>query len=100
MSFEAHHITYIDNLFFLWEGDEKEAKDFVDHLNRNLWGISFTLNYGDNALEFLDPMISHNEYHYTTCTYFKKVDINSYLEYNSGNFYKLKRDKPYGQFVG
>lgn len=36
---------YIDDLFFLQHGSEVEAQEFVDLLNANTQGISFTLNF-------------------------------------------------------
>lgn len=39
---------YIDDLFILWEGNEKDANEFTDFLNQNPWGIKFTFNYGDD----------------------------------------------------
>lgn len=51
---------YIDDLFFLWEGDEKEALNFINHLNQNSWIITFNPNYGTTEVKFLDLLIFHN----------------------------------------
>lgn len=64
---------FID-LVFLWKGDECEAKASVELLNKNLWGIKFTLNFGKDRIEFLDLMVSHDNEKFVTSTYFKAVD--------------------------
>lgn len=50
---------YIDDLFLLWEGNEKEAEEFTDYINQNPWGIKFTLNYSEEEIQFLDLNITH-----------------------------------------
>lgn len=89
---------YIDDLFFLWRGDDQEAHRFVHFLNTNTWGIKFTPNFCYTEIEFLDVLISHDQQRYTTSTFFKKVDSNSYLELSSGHYHKWKRNIPFGQF--
>lgn len=89
---------FIDDLFILWKGTEYEAKQFVTLLNSNPWGIKFTLNFGENEIEFLDLVVSHDKDKFITSTYFKPVDINSYLDFKSGHYSKWKKNVPYGQF--
>lgn len=89
---------FIDDLFILWDGNEEEAKAFVEILNSNPWDIKFTLNFGRDKIEFLDLVVSHDSEKFITSTYFKAVDINSYLDYSSGHFKKWKQNVPYGQF--
>lgn len=89
---------YIDDLFFLWKGNQKDAADFVESLNTNSWGIKFTLNFSEREIEFLDLLITHDNHTFITSTFFKKVDANSYLDFNSGHFHKWKQNVPFGQF--
>lgn len=76
--------SYINDLFFLWRGDATEAEGFVELLNSNTWGIKFTPNFNQTKILFLDLLITHDEYEYITCTFFKKVDLNSYFEFTNG----------------
>lgn len=43
---------YIDDIFFLWQGTEEEAKHLMEYINDNSWGITFT-----PEIEFLDLKI-------------------------------------------
>lgn len=61
-------------------------------------GITFTPNFQDKSIEFLDLNISYKEDAFVTSTYFKKVDANSYFNFSSGHFHKWKNNIPYGQF--
>lgn len=64
----------------------------------NCESIKFTPNFSWDAIEFLDLLISHDKYKFITATHFKKVDSNSYLDFNSGHFHKWKKNVPFGQF--
>lgn len=70
---------YIDDLFILWNGSEREALDFVTHLNSNTWGITFTSNIKKDKTNFLNISITHKNRNFITSTFFKKVETNSYL---------------------
>lgn len=50
---------FIDDHFFLWEGDEADGRDFTDFLNKNPLGMKFTSNFGRDAIDFLDLIISY-----------------------------------------
>lgn len=44
---------YIDDLFFIWKGNEQDFEDFKTYLNRNEWGLSFTGKITKGKLEYL-----------------------------------------------
>ncbi|XP_056419489.1 uncharacterized protein LOC130360958 [Hyla sarda] len=89
---------YIDDLFFLWRGPVESIGVFMAHLNSNDRGIKFTIEYNEDNINFLVLNIAHKGTNYITSTYFKKVDINSYLEYNSAHQKQWLKNVPYGQF--
>lgn len=70
---------------------------FVENINSNDWGIRLTPKYDSTKMEFLDLMISQEENQFTTSTFFKPVDINSYLHFSSHHFKKWKCNIPFGQ---
>lgn len=63
---------YIDDLFFVWKGDESDFEKFVNHLNENDWGLSFTGNISKTQLEYLDIDLNVSDNHVTTKTFFLK----------------------------
>lgn len=71
----------------------------MDFLNQNLWGIKFTLNFGETDIQILNLNISHNNDKFITSTHFKTVDINSYIDFSSGHYSKWKKNVPYEQFL-
>lgn len=52
---------YINNLFFLWCGNEVEATELCGFLNSTDWGIIFTPKCHIQEIDFLDLIISHIE---------------------------------------
>lgn len=52
---------FIDDLFLLWRGNEQEAKDFVEEINQNDWGITLTPKFDKIKMDFLDIVISQVE---------------------------------------
>ena len=51
---------YIDDIFMLWTGTEKDLLDFVEHLNKSHPLLKFKVNYNfqSKSVEFLDTIIS------------------------------------------
>lgn len=76
---------FIDGLFFIWQGTRDEALNFTRILNINDWGLKFTANFSDVNIKFLDLMVSVKDGGFSTTTFLKKVDTNSYLSYVSGH---------------
>lgn len=60
---------YIDYLFFIWKGDKEEFDFFVQYLNNNEWGLTFTSNISQTNLEYLDLSTSNTTV--ITKTFFK-----------------------------
>lgn len=45
---------YIDDLLFIWKEEEADFYDFLDFLNFNQWGLSFSGSISKSHLEYLD----------------------------------------------
>lgn len=43
---------FIDDLFFIWNGMEQELIEFSGELNKNDWGIKFTLKYSTKEIYY------------------------------------------------
>lgn len=89
---------YIDDLFFIWKGSAEDFHCFVDFLNNNQWGLSFTSNISKTNLEYLDIELSVLDTQIITKTFFKSVDCNSFLNFQSSHYKKWLLNIPYGQF--
>lgn len=75
----------------------EESREFTKMLNENTWGLSFTANFSTTEIEYLDLVVSTKD-KFSTSTFFKKVDTNSYLAFDSGHYIKWKTNVPFGQY--
>lgn len=89
---------YIDDLFFILRGSKGDFDIFVDHLNKNYWGLSFTGNISKTNLEYLDIELTSVDAHIITKTFFKTVGCNSLPNFQSSHYKKWLINVPYGQF--
>ncbi|XP_075709805.1 uncharacterized protein LOC142743193 [Rhinoderma darwinii] len=89
---------FIDDLFFVWRGDEASATAFIEFLNTNTFGLNFTYTYSGEKIYFLDLTNCKNGDTFTTKTHFKSVDVNSYLDFTSAHYPPWLRNVPFGQF--
>lgn len=88
---------YIDHMFFRWRGSKEDFDLFLSHLNSNSWGLSFSGTISTDKLTFLDLEISANNNTISTKTYFKLVDCNSLLNFQSSHYRKWLLNIPYSQ---
>uniref|UniRef100_A0A8C5M2E7 Reverse transcriptase domain-containing protein n=1 Tax=Leptobrachium leishanense TaxID=445787 RepID=A0A8C5M2E7_9ANUR len=83
----AHNLIlyrrYIDDLLFIWKGDEESLKRFHGLLNQNDWGIKLDLQYSRHTINFLDLTLYIEGGTVKSKTYFKPVDVNNYIESTS-----------------
>lgn len=84
---------FINDLFLIWKGTDKEASTFVNKLNKNQYGIIFTPKFDVHEIEFLDLLVTQESNGFTTSTYFKPVDTNSYLNFNSYHYHNAEDSK-------
>ena len=95
--FEALHIyprinqhismycRYIDDIFFIWHGSERELKEFLEVINTVHPTIKFDHKYSRTRIEFLDTIVRLINGKLTTTLYTKPTDRRAYL--HSGSYH-------------
>lgn len=90
---------YIDDLFFIFTGNEDQLKQFHNYLNDTNKNIKLSLEYSQDCLNFLDLQISldkNKKLH--TSIYRKPTDRNTILRADSYHPKTTISNIPYGQF--
>ncbi|KAJ1185013.1 hypothetical protein NDU88_001809 [Pleurodeles waltl] len=90
---------YIDDLFLIWKGSEKDAIQFIQKLNENDYNIRLTYNISPSSIEFLDTKIEIKEMMIHTELFCKATAGNSLLHATSGHPDKLKWSIQYGELL-
>lgn len=83
---------YIDDLGFIWEGNEAEFLLFNNILNDNDWGLNFS-----GSVNSIDITLFNEGPKVFTKNFFKKVDSNYFLEFNSCHHCNWVKNIPFGQ---
>lgn len=83
-------MRYIDDLIFIWKGSQEEFNLFRDNININDWGLEFSGETNTESINYLDITLFHEGSNILTKNYFKKVDCNNLLEFESCHFKKWK----------
>lgn len=89
---------YIDDLVFIWDNTEEEFTNFTQYLNDNNYGLTLSGEINKEGMNYLDFTLSFENNKITTENFFKKVDSNNYLDYQSCQHRKCLQNIPYGQF--
>lgn len=90
---------YIDDIFIIWVGDRDLLTSFFLKLNNNIKNIVLTWQIEEQSISFLDLEISRINNQYTTKTFFKNVDRNSYLPLSSCHHSNWLFNIPKGQLM-
>lgn len=86
---------YIDD-----NGDEEDdLKSFLEEINKNIYGITFTGVWDKQSIDYLDPQIFKAGKELHTRTFFKKADHNGYIPTNSCHHPKWVGNVPKGQLM-
>ena len=89
---------YIDDVFGLFKGTEKQFEDFVNWLNSLMPGVvKFTSKISYSHVEFLDLVIKIDNGRLTTDLFIKPSNLQLYLNYNSNHPEPCKTGLVYGQ---
>ena len=89
---------YIDDVFGLFKGTEKEFESFVYWLNSLMPGVvKFTSKITYSLVEFLDLMIKIDNGKLKTDLFIKPSNLQLYLNYNSNHPEPCKTGLVYGQ---
>ena len=78
-----YYTRYIDDVFFVWPGNEQQLGDFQVYLNGLLPGIKLSFINNNSSIDFLDTtVIIHNE-QLITKVFFKPTDRHTLLARSS-----------------
>ena len=95
---------YIDDVILFWEGPEASLKLFLEKMNRNNYGLTFTAETSMTTVNYLDLTIRKKGEKFQTLTYFKATDRNGFVPTSSchnplwigavpkGQYMRLKRN--------
>ena len=93
-------LRFIDDIFFIWQHDQDELDNFVQHLNSVHNTIKFTCEHSLTSVNLLDTVVSVEENRsLKTRLYVKPTDSASYLHYQSAHPRHCIKGIPYGQFL-
>uniref|UniRef100_A0A8C5MHD2 Reverse transcriptase domain-containing protein n=1 Tax=Leptobrachium leishanense TaxID=445787 RepID=A0A8C5MHD2_9ANUR len=90
---------YIDDIFLIWKGGIHTLEVFLEELNRNERGIVLTTTWSHERINFLDLSIFIEDGKIKTETFFKKVDVNSFIETTSCHLPQWLDGIPKSQFL-
>ena len=79
------YVRYIDDIFFIWHGSERELKEFLEVINTVHPTIKFDHKYSRTSIEFLDTIVRLTNGKLTTTLYTKPTDRRAYL--HSGSYH-------------
>ncbi|CAJ0947418.1 unnamed protein product [Ranitomeya imitator] len=89
---------YDDDVFFIWTGDAEALRGFHADLNSSTPNITFSLQYSDQSINFLDTLvIIRSGGIVETDLYVKSTDRNSLLSYSSNHPRHVKKALPKSQ---
>ena len=91
------YIRYIDDLFMIWKGTEKELLKFLKEINEIHPTIKFEYKYSREKIEFLDTVVSISERRLKTSLYTKPSDRKAYLHSKSYHPRSTKESIAYSQ---
>lgn len=91
--------NFIDDILFMWAGDESSAVSYLNYLNDNSRGIQLSYEIGSKKIHFLDLKISIVDDTIITSTFFKNTDRNGYIPMDSCHHPSWLSAEPKGQFL-
>lgn len=112
--FEARHIfnevapffenvlewrRFIDDIVFIWEGEQSDLDTFIEWLNLGDPNLRFTGQYSKDVINFLDISIKNVEGNLAVELFTKKTDKNTLLHYKSFHPQSQRDNIPFGQFL-
>ena len=55
------YLRYLDDIFLIWQHSLEELHKFVDHLNSRTDSITFTVEFSNEVVHFLDTTVNLND---------------------------------------
>ena len=98
-------LRFIDDVFFVWSGDESSLKHFIDYCNNYSTQqgmqstIRFTTSYSRTDVSFLDMKVSLKNNKICTSLHSKTVDTHTYLHSTSFHSRSTILSLPKTQFI-
>lgn len=90
---------FIDDIFFIWKGEDDLLQEFTAWLNAANNNLRFSANHSKIKVEFLDVWIGHSDSKLTVSLYTKPTSRNTLLHYNSYHPRSQKESIPFSQFL-
>lgn len=98
-------LRFIDDVFFVWSGDEASLKCFIDFCNNFSTQsgmqstIRFTSSYSKSSVDFLDMKVLVKDGNICTSVFSKPVDTHTYLHASSFHSRSTILSLPKTQFI-
>ncbi|XP_063044279.1 uncharacterized protein LOC134438605 [Engraulis encrasicolus] len=89
---------YLDDIFFIWDGDENQLQEFHTYMGENNQHLKFTMSVDKTKMNFLDILVMREGNELKTNLYRKSTDRNSLLHAESYHPTSLKKNLPISQF--
>ena len=91
---------YIDDVLLIWKGTVDELQAFLQYVNSTTRYLTFTLEFNDKEINFLDLTIfKSKDGLFDTTIYRKPLSRNTLLRANSNHSKQLIRNIPIGQYL-
>ena len=91
-------MRFIDDIFFVWKGSERELQSFLKEINNAHPYIKFDYTFSKKEVNFLDLTIyKDSNGKLATKLYTKPTDKHPYLHFQSAHPHHLKKSIPYAQ---
>lgn len=90
---------FIDDIFFIWEGEETTLQEFIMWLNLSDTNLKFTANLSTTRVEFLDIVVFSGDRSLLVSFYRKPTAKNTILCHDSYHPNSQKDSIPFGEFL-
>ncbi|XP_075423902.1 uncharacterized protein LOC142464305 [Ascaphus truei] len=95
----VYYGRFIDDLIFIWDGEEDDFRTIIRSFDENYLGLKFTFDIHANSVVFLDLVLEVDEdANLLTKTHFKALSVNNYVHAESNHASRWLNNIPLGQF--
>ncbi|XP_075422987.1 uncharacterized protein LOC142463956 [Ascaphus truei] len=95
----VYYGRFIDDMIFIWDGEEAELQEILKSFDENPLGLKFTFNIDATSIVFLDLLLTFDDnLDIITATHFKEVSVNNYVHASSNHHKQWLQNIPLGQF--
>ena len=91
------YVRYIDDVFLIWKGTEKELQQFLEEINKVHPTIKFDHCYSRESVDFLDTTVKYINRRFTTTLFTKPTDRKAYLHRKSYHPSSTKKSIAFSQ---